>query len=385
MTNYRAWDSKADALCREVEEEDRKEQAANNEALGLTDGPKGPPTEKAEKEVEQLKDHSQKRNEFIDWCKDREVSVSHTSHTSPSEEVELSVEEFKRKAVRIKNSTGVTYVVPEGAELIKLMLDNCSNVKVHVRSSLITSTAELYKCSNLELTLDHPLGTVQVDECPESVLVKFAERDHVGKFYHQNSPGLSVSWGLSGPAAAQTVGRAGAFQLLTRVAGDSLRTEPVRRGEGEFPLDFVQNGAAPQEQPEPEAAPAAEQRRQEAEKHRLAGNDMFRAADFAQAAALYSLAVEKAPDLASAWANRAQCWLKLGQPEKALADAKRCTEVEPTNPKGWFRQGMSLHAMKRYPEAIAPLLEAEKLEPTNKQVVEAIKMAQLMARKSAGF
>ena len=45
-----------------------------------------------------------------------------------------------------------------------------------------------------------------------------------------------------------------------------FRTEPVRRGEGEFPLDFGGAGAvAPGEQPEPEAAPAAEQARQEAE------------------------------------------------------------------------------------------------------------------------
>ena len=42
-----------------------------------------------------------------------------------------------------------------------------------------------------------------------------------------------------------------------------------------------------------------------------------------------------------------------------------------------------MHAMKRYPEAIPALVEAEKLEPNNKQIPEAIKMAQLMARKQA--
>jgi len=61
----------------------------------------------------------------------------------------------------------------------------------------------------------------------------------------------------------------------------------------------------------------------------------------------------------------------------------KCTEVEPANPKGWFRKGISLHAMKRFPEAVPALLQAEKLEPQNKQVVDAIKMAQMMARKSA--
>jgi len=124
--------------------------------------------------------------------------------------------------------------------------------------------------------------------------------------------------------------------------------------------------------------------KEEAEKKRLAGNDMFRASDFAQAAALYTLCLELDPQQSAVWSNRAQCWLKLGDHEKALEDATKCTEVDPSNPKGWFRKGMSFHAMKRFPEAIPALLEAEKLEPTNKQILDAIKMAQLMARNTAG-
>ncbi|CAJ1412370.1 unnamed protein product [Effrenium voratum] len=258
------------------------------------------------------------------------------------------------------------------------MLDSCSDVQVHIQAPLLTSTVELYKCERVEVRLDHPLGTLQVDECRECV-ARFAERDHLGKVYHQNSPGFALAWGMGG-GEPQTVGMEGAFQLLTCISDKSLTTEPVRRGEGEFPLDVRR---AQREQPEPEAMPAAEERLQAAEKHRLAGNEMFRASDFAQAAALYSLALELAPDTGSVWANRAQCWLKLGDHDKALADAKKCTEVEPSNPKGWFRQGMSYHAMKSYGEAIAALLEAEKLEPSNKQIQEAIKMAQLMARKSS--
>merc|ERR1712187_465045 len=97
----------------------------------------------------------------------------------------------------------------------------------------------------------------------------------------------------------------------------------------------------------------------------------------------YSMALELDPTIDTVWANRSQCWLKLGNHEKALEDAIKCTEVDPSNAKGWFRKGMSLHAMKRYPEAIPALLEAEKIEPNNKQMPEAIKMAQMMARKQA--
>lgn len=381
MTNYGAWDRKTDALCREAEEEEKKETAASNQALGLAEGPKGPPTAQAEKELSDLGAHSKQRNDFIAWQQEREVTLTHTKESCPSQDGTVDLSEYKGKAIRLKGCRGVNYVLPCSG-VLKLMMDSCSDVQLHLQGSLITSTLELYKCQQVDVTLDQPLGTLQVDECPEALLVRYAERDFFGKAYHQNSPGFAVAWGLAGGSAcSQTIGREGSFQLMSCIAEGSLQTEAVRRGEMEFPLDL--GVAKKQDQPEPEALPAAEERQKEAERQRLAGNEMFRASDFAQAAALYSLALEKAPEMASVWANRAQCWLKLGDHEKALADAKKCTEVEPTNPKGWFRQGMSLHAMKRYAEAIPLLLEAEKLEPSNKQIQDAIKMAQMKARNSA--
>eukprot|EP00913_Durusdinium_trenchii_P031664 g29651.t2 len=367
---------------------------------------------------------------------------------------DVDLSEHKGKAIRLKGSQGTSYVVSKSG-VLKLMLDCCSDVRLHVQASLVTSTVELYKCQRVEVILDQPLGTLQVDECVEPLTVRFAEKDHVGKAYHQNSPGFSIAWGLAGDATPQTVGREGAFQLMTCVTGGQLHTEPVRRGEGEFPLDLGRSTRP--EQPEPEAAPASEAKQREAEKQRLAGNEMclgvlkadsgetdpdsgalllpverfaepggsesdhtarfyqgvkerqeisvrkvlrlgledlpgvmassrpvaffdFEALHRARphydalfgaegsdgdgdgaavetklkeesrsgcggpvlrAAALYTLALETAPEMGSVWANRAQCWLKLGDHEKALADAKKCSEVEPSNPKGWFRQGMS--------------------------------------------
>jgi len=378
MTNYNKWDSAARDLCKEADEEAEREKAACDEALGLKDGPKGPPTAKAEAEMKNLEDHSGKRSEFIAWSKDREITLSHTASDEP---VMLGAD-VEGKAVRLSGSKGVTYVLPADIQVLKLMADSCCDVKIHVQSKILTSTVELYKCQQLDLELDEPVGTLQVDECLTDVRVQFAERDHVGRIYHQNSPGLTVRW--SGCGEPHTVGLAKNSQWCTRILGDgTLETFPVRRGEGEFPVDLP-SGASEipaGEQPEPEAMPAADERTQQAEKQRLAGNDMFRASDFAQAAALYSLALELDPEQGAVWANRSACWMKLGDHEKALADATRCSEVEPMNPKGWFRKGMSLHAMKRFSEAIPALLEAEKLEPSNKQVIDAIKMAQMMARR----
>ena len=62
-------------------------------------------------------------------------------------------------------------------------------------------------------------------------------------------------------------------------------------------------------------------------------------------------------------ANRSACFLKLGQPEKALEDARKSVEIEPTYCKACFRYGLSLHALERYaidPRSIA-VIPAETL------------------------
>jgi len=387
MTNYSNWDSKASALLREAEEEEKREKAACDKALGLEDGPKGPPTEQAEAQLNELGEHSQKKKDFIDWSKAREVKLTHSAQEEP---INLSGPDLDGKAVRLYGSEGVTYHVPKG--IVKLMLDKCKRVSVQILDTLVTSTVEVYACDNLDLHIRQPLGTLQVDECMKPVKVFFAERDHVGRIYHQNSPGLAV--GCSGDGSAvQAIGSEGPVQLCSKLSPDGscelFWTNPVRRGEGEFPVDLPSGaGETPIKQPsnfqpEPEAAPAPEEQQRLAEQRRQLGNDMFRANDFMHATVHYTEALHLDPTMSAVWANRAQCWLKLGDFEKALADSQKCTEVDASNPKGWFRKGMSLHAMERFSEAIPALLEAEKLEPNNEQITGAIKMAQLKAHKVA--
>jgi len=163
-------------------------------------------------------------------------------------------------------------------------------------------------------------------------------------------------------------------------------TAPVLRGEKEFPVQLGKPDISGQAMP-PEILPTEapelpeEDRKVLSEEKRQQGNEMFRANDFMQAAMQYTEALQLDPTASAIWANRSVCWLKLGDHVKALDDATKCTEVDPANAKGWFRRGMALHAQERYPEAIPALVEAEKLEPSNGQVHDAIKMAQLMARK----
>lgn len=378
MTNYSAWDAKASALLRDAEKQDEEEKVQNDKACGLEDGPRGPPTVKAEAQMTELCEHSEERKQFINWSKGCEVSITHQSQDGV---VNLDGPDLMDKAIRISNSEGVTYVISEGSRVVKLMLDNCTGVHVQVLASIITSTIEASRCVDVDLELAVPVGTIQVDECPKPLRILFAERDHFGKIYHQNSPGLQAGWGPTGNQL-QSIGQQGEFQLVTMSKGEEICTAAVRRGEGELPLDVLE---VPEtgERPESEAILSADERRKNAEEKRTKGNDMFRANDFVQAAVEYTSALELDPTSAALWANRSQCWLKLGDHEKALADAKKTTEVDSSNAKGWFRQGMALHAMENYADAICALLEAEKLDPANKQIPEAIKMAQFMARKQA--
>lgn len=129
----------------------------------------------------------------------------------------------------------------------------------------------------------------------------------------------------------------------------------------------------------------------ECEQNKSRGNEAFGAGEYGQAILLYSLSLDKADELPDkkdqgrkqlfrrdlVLSNRAACFLKLGQHEKALEDAKRAQEIEPSNIKAIFRRGLSLHAMGRYEEALPILAEAHKLEPKNKQIKQALQFAEV--------
>lgn len=263
------------------------------------------------------------------------------------------------------------------------MLEKCRGVVVRLEGALVTRCVEVEQSSDLEIRAGAELATLQVDNCPGDVRVRFANRESAGAVYHQGCPGLRLGLG-DGPLEA--VGSDDAVQFCTRLSSsagrDTFESAVVSRRQGEWP-EFPGATSRTASQPEPETPPEGEERQRCAEEARARGNAAFRNSDFMQAAAEYSTALSFDPGSGVVLANRAQCWLKLGHHDKALADAIECTEVDPANVKGWFRKGMALHAAERYEEAIPALLAAEERDPKNKQVADAIRMAQLKARQAA--
>lgn len=325
----------------------------------------------------EMEDHGDKRKMVIEQMKGREVNI--TEIGKDGDVVTLTTAEHGGKAVRLKECANVSFVLPGDVALLKIFIDRCVNVKLKLVNKLITSSIEINHSENVEVHTEQALGTVQCDECVKGYIrILFQEPEHFGMCVHQNSPVLEVGIGGDKPLK---IGLANNVQHYTRL-GESgqLESEAMVRGEKEMPLNFTGTGKNRNMEPDGEPLLASEEDRLKAEAKREEGNSAFRANDFVQAAVYYSEAIALCGDLHLAYANRAQCWLKTGNLEKALDDAVKCTELAPDYAKGWFRKGMALHAMERFAQALPALVKAESLDPKNTQIPHAIKMAQQMAR-----
>jgi len=138
------------------------------------------------------------------------------------------------------------------------------------------------------------------------------------------------------------------------------------------------------------------------ENQKAKGNEAFTAGEYAQAILLYTMALDEAAQLPDApnvaekigssevseplqqlfprhvvLSNRSACFLKLGHHEKALKHGSDAEILNPTYVKGVFRKGLALHAMGRYREAIDALAKAQKVEPKNKQIKQALQFAEV--------
>lgn len=372
MTSYNDWDKKASALVKEADEDDEAEKKKADEALGLTDGPQGPPVAKAKAQRKEMGQHSQKRENFIAAQQKKEQVITHTSEAET-----IEIEDAQDKALRIRGSKDVTYRLGPNVTLLKLYVEKCTNVRVIVACHVKTQFLEVNDAEDVEIRCEAPVSTFQCDECTKGYCrVTFTEPEFMGTFFHQNCPNLEVS--IFGQDSVK-IGVASPVQLHTRAGGSgSLETEAVVRGEKEFPLNL---NRPKDSKPLSEEEVTPEESKIRAEEKRLEGNEAFRSSDYLQAAVYYTEAINHDPTLYLPYANRAQCFLKTGQPEKGLDDAIKCIELAPGYAKGWFRKGMALHAVEKFGPAIVAFTEAEKLDPKNYQIQDAIKMAQLMARK----
>ncbi|KAL0719936.1 hypothetical protein Bca4012_069260 [Brassica carinata] len=131
----------------------------------------------------------------------------------------------------------------------------------------------------------------------------------------------------------------------------------------------------------PEVSPEAKAKAAEA---KARGQDAFHRKDFQMAIDAYTQAIDFDPTDHTLFSNRSICWLRLGQAEHALSDAKACRELKPDWPKACFREGAALRLLQRFDEAANAFYEGVLLSPESKELIDAFREAVDAGRKFHG-
>jgi len=283
-----------------------------------------------------------------------------------------------KHAVHIKGAKGCTYTLDALMRVAKVFVEGCSGCVVRVQCLVVSQHVEVWACDGVELVLEAPVATVQVDGSAQ-VAVAFAQGDMLGAVVHATCASLSISFEGSAevkdlvaaendpdgsvPGAQESgAGRGDANstgeipQFITRRVNGTVITERVVRGKDEYPTtvremilaraeaaaggDALAAAALAADAPIDTDTAAAR-----AEGRKEKGNEAFKEGNYSQAAVFYTQVMELAPAHHVALANRSACFLKLGEHEKALEDAEACIAAKPDFVKGHFRKGLSLHAM----------------------------------------
>lgn len=283
------------------------------------------------------------------------------------------------------------YVFPaEIGGVIKIFAESCENTTFVVDCVVITQHLELTRCNNCEFHIMKPVATIQVDVSENSKIVygtgaAFKEGD---KVYCAGSTNINIV--VQEPAPHSAI--VSYLELLSVLDDDG--TPPLERQfvtqlvDGKLITESVHRlGYSPCTRRELDVHnDESMDAQRQAELNKEKGNEAFGNREYAQAGVFYTMAIETAPKLEDGsvnplrnvcLSNRAACFLKLGQFEKALADAEECTQLNPLNTKGWFRMGLALHALERYKEAMPILGKARDLEPKNKPILQALQFAEV--------
>ncbi|KAL5566301.1 hypothetical protein UlMin_029465 [Ulmus minor] len=131
----------------------------------------------------------------------------------------------------------------------------------------------------------------------------------------------------------------------------------------------------------PEVSIEAKKRAAEAKSR---GDDSFKRKDFQTAVDAYTQAIDLDPTDAALFSNRSLCWLRLGQAEQALVNAKASRALRPDWPKACYREGAALRLLQKFDEAANAFYEGVTLDPDSRELVDAFREAVEAGRKFHG-
>ncbi|GMH73216.1 hypothetical protein TrST_g7037 [Triparma strigata] len=384
---YRNWDKLANELDTKLDVEESLEKEEASKSLGhdkaVYSSSQAEEVKKAE-QIALLKTAMSKQKEMEDSLK--LVVTNEDDDTNSSSSIIVDENYLKgKKVVVFRNVENKTYTV--SSPLIKVFLEHCKSFTLNVNSNIITQHIEISNCSSLTLNVSQRCSTVQID-LSSSCTCNYSPSTFSGvddRLYHAGATDLKVNY------AGQTVEcdyvKDGArqrgeqskeeYQFAVFVNEGKLVNEPLTRIGNKFLTGDIKD------EPSALTSTMITEKLKEVAQHKEEGNEAFKNGEYAQAVLFYTLGVEKVtpilpneiyPMLLS---NRSACFLKLGHHEKALKDASECVAVSPSNVKGLFRKGVSLHAMGQWTEACEVLTECLRLEPGNKQAKQARQFAEV--------
>ncbi|KAH0994642.1 hypothetical protein GBA52_018506 [Prunus armeniaca] len=108
-------------------------------------------------------------------------------------------------------------------------------------------------------------------------------------------------------------------------------------------LNVPKDSTSPKQELPEVVTPEAKKKAAEAKSR---GDDAFKTKDYNMAIDAYTQAIDMDPTDGTLFSNRSLCWMRLGQPEYALADAKACRALKPDWAKACYREGAALRLLQ---------------------------------------
>ncbi|XP_022937615.1 ankyrin-1-like [Cucurbita moschata] len=178
-------------------------------------------------------------------------------------------------------------------------------------------------------------------------------------------------------SAIKTIPNWTADGILEYMQNETMKDQVTRNLEGVS----IHKDSTSRVQDLPEVSPEAKKKAAEAKSR---GDDAFNTKDFHTAVDAYTQAIDLDPTDGTLFSNRSLCWIRLGQAEHALADAKACRALKPDWPKACYREGAALRLLQRFEEAANSFYEGVQLDPNNMALVDAFREAVEAGRKFHG-